>query len=58
MSTTNRPIMTRVDEAMALKIEKAAAAERRPVSSFVRCILENEIARREQVADPKSEIAA
>jgi uncharacterized protein (DUF1778 family) len=60
MSTTNRPIMTRVDDALAEKIEKAAAGERRPVSQFVRNVLEIEIARREQNADPrpKPEIAA
>jgi uncharacterized protein (DUF1778 family) len=58
MSTTNRPIMTRVDEAMAEKIEKAAAAENRPVSQFVRNILAIELDKREKAADPKSEIAA
>jgi hypothetical protein len=51
--------MTRVDGALAEKIEKAAAGERRKVASFVRNVLETEIARRE-AADtcPKSEVAA
>jgi hypothetical protein len=51
--------MTRVDDALAEKIEKAAAGERRPISQFVRNVLEIEIARRE-AADPcpKPEIAA
>jgi uncharacterized protein (DUF1778 family) len=52
------PITTRVDEAMAAQIEKAAARERRPVSQFVRNILADALAKSEPPADPKAEIAA
>jgi hypothetical protein len=57
MSQT-RLITTRVDEALAEKIEQAADRERRAVSAFVRNLLADALEKPPQGPTTKSEIAA
>jgi predicted transcriptional regulator len=51
-------ITTRVDEALAAKVEQAARKDRRPVSAFVRNLIADAVAKPEQATTIKPEIAA
>jgi predicted transcriptional regulator len=61
MSNGKQPmttITTRVDEALAERVEQAAKRDRRPVSAFVRNLIADAVAKPGQPESPKSEIAA
>jgi hypothetical protein len=56
-SRTTTTITTRIDAALAAKVEQAAAKDRRPVSAFVRNLIADAVAKPEQTTT-KPEIAA
>lgn len=51
-------ITTRVDVALAARVEQAAKKDRRPVSAFVRNLIADAVAKPAQSTPSKSEIAA